>query len=155
MGILDIEAQRQLQHDSGLLGSVEGTLASSRAIPQALLDLLSHAWQRTGGFSEFEQSYGMRSRPLERYGHEAGVTNLDSAFTTEEVEGLVEAGMLDGVAERRNGSYRVITHAEHAVADFCSEVYEAFDRLTARMETIRAENGEANCPHHSPVPLLD
>lgn len=59
------------------------------------------------------------------------------------------------MAERRSGSYRVITHAEHAVADFCSEVYEAFDRLTARMETIRAENAAANCPHQSPVPLLD
>ena len=155
MGILDIEAQRLLQQESGHLPEMDLEGTNSRAIPQALLDLLSHAWQRTGGFSEFEQSFEARRVPWERYEHVAGETNLGSAFTSEEIDGLAESGVLNGLAHSRDGGVQVITHAEHAVADFCAEVYEAWDRLTARLEMIRAEDAEALRARMQTVALLD
>ena len=115
----------------------------SQPIPEALLQLLSQAWQRTGGVSEFEQGLACAASQHREYSHADTEENANSAFSYREIESLRAAGLLDGLARGPSGALTVgvqlvDVHAEHAIADFCAEVYDAWDRLQRRLEAARA-----------------
>lgn len=118
----------------------------TQPIPAAVLRLLVQAWQRTNGVSEFEAGFSVARPSNERYVHAAKSDNPESAFTFAEVEDLHASGIFDGLSHGTECLVAVNVHAEHALADFCSEVYEAWDRLQDRLEAARAVAARTPCP---------
>lgn len=125
----------------GLLPA-DGTPFSSceltQPIPVQVLQLLKQAWQRPNGVSEFEAGFTATKPSAERYVHVDQRDNPDSAFRHDEIDDLVASGVFEGLVTAIGGGVAVNVHAEHALADFCSEVYEAWDRLQDRLEAARA-----------------
>lgn len=110
----------------------------SQPIPAAVLQLLTEAWQRTGGVSEFEQGFARSAPEAASYVHGSADTDSDSAFSRREIEMLRDAGLFEGLARQSGQTLATNAHAEHALADFCAEVYDAWDRLQGRLEAARA-----------------
>lgn len=117
----------------------------TQPIPGAVLRLLVQAWQRTNGISEFEAGFSAGQPSAERYVHAAKSDNPESAFSFVEIEDLLSSGIFDGLSHGSDCLVAVNVHAEHALADFCSEVYEAWDRLQDRLEAARAVAARTPC----------
>lgn len=123
---------------AGLLKASPSISDMSQPIPPAILQLLQQAWQRTGGVSEFEQGFAEPASALACYEHSGAGACPDSAFTDHEIGELLDAGVFAGLTRDTQQSRAVNIHAEHALADFCAEVYDAWDRLQGRLEAARA-----------------
>ena len=138
----------------GLLAGDGRTYCASeltQPIPAQVLQLLAQAWQRPGGVSEVEAGFAAAQPSADRYLHEKQRDNPDSAFRVVEIEDLVASGLFEGLSSSTDGAFTVNVHAEHAVADFCSEVYEAWDRLQGRLEAARAVAARTSDPERPHV----
>lgn len=108
-------------------------------IPKALLDLMLHEWKREKTYSAFESNFEAdRIQDPSFYAHlKDGSESFASPLTIEDVEALINSGVLDGLHIDHKTSIAVNEHAEHAITDFASDVYKSWDRLQARLTAAR------------------
>lgn len=118
-------------------------------IPSAVLELLRQRWKPTEeGYSSFESQWNERENSKERqsrpsfyiYQKSTGDSaNGFQALKLAEVKALAKLDAFAPMILEKSESYAVNEHLEHAIADFCSQVYDAFDQLQQRAEEIAAK----------------
>ncbi|RVI45672.1 hypothetical protein [Sinorhizobium meliloti] len=104
-------------------------------IPAAVLKLLEHPWMTDGYFpfrSVWSQSEDRRRRPS-YYFHRKGRDIPEMVFTYEELAAIMRTGLLGGVARSCSGQICINEHAQHALEDFCREVYGSWRMLQSRI----------------------
>lgn len=111
--------------------------ANTTPIPAALRKLLDHAWMRNEKYSPFLSNYEDRRREPSFYIYQKQRPNDGQVFTIAELEALANDGVLDGLVTDYENTVAVNEHAEHAISDFCSTVYRAWDELEARLDAVR------------------
>jgi hypothetical protein len=111
-----------------------------KPIPRGLLSALAELWKEPKGHCAFEAAFeGCRRNDPSYYLHRAdGSDHRVSDFTYDEIADLSRAGILDGLHEDHGTGIAVNEHAEHALADFCRETYEAWRRCQERLAGARA-----------------
>jgi len=111
----------------------------SEAIPRAVLDMLAEKWRTSGGYSAFDSVFSDDRRKADPsfYFHRKDSPDGDvNGVRAREVAALSAAGVLGAHIRDRGESYAVNEHAHHALTDFCSEVYEAWERFQERLSRI-------------------
>src|SRR5271165_3329564 len=114
----------------------------SKPIPISVLEVLKHEWRAADqAYSSFDGVFndkddrGRRTNPS--YYH-IGVgkkveTNFD-VFSHAEASNLVKDGAFASLAKVQDDkSVTINEHAQHAMTDFCSEVYSAWQKYQRRL----------------------
>ncbi|PWS37791.1 hypothetical protein DFH01_00265 [Falsiroseomonas bella] len=66
-------------------------------------------------------------------------------ITHAEADALLKAGVLPGLAKpRENGGLWLNEHAAHALSDFGSDVYAAWEKLRGRLAAAAAADGRGS-----------
>jgi hypothetical protein len=109
-----------------------------KTIPKSVLKMLEQQWKPTDGYSAFDMSTKRRPTDPSYYIIRNDVEPSSVSFTYDEVKKLDAEGALGGfVKDHGNGkSFAVNEHAVHAMQDFCSEVYDAWNKYQARIRSI-------------------
>jgi hypothetical protein len=109
-----------------------------KTIPKSVLKMLEQQWKPTEGHSAFDTS--MQRRPTDpSYYHVRNDVEVSMvSLTYDEAKKLDAEGALgDFVKDHGNGkSVAVNEHAVHALMDFCSEVYDAWNKYQDRLRRI-------------------
>ncbi|MSX01596.1 MAG: hypothetical protein F2813_00370 [Actinobacteria bacterium] len=113
---------------------------ADNVIPAALRDLMGQEWKREVGHSMFAGRYEKAGADPSYYHHRHDDTEvgLTASFSTPEIAALMRDGVLDGLARENEHGLTVNEHAEHAMTDFMSDVYQAWDKLNKRLGAVRA-----------------
>jgi hypothetical protein len=104
-------------------------------IPRSVLNLLGVRWRPTvGGFDEHRCE--RRAHPS-RYIHRPERSAPLNGLRHSEVRALVADRVLTNDWRGNGDAIAINEHEQHALCDFCSEVYDAWDRLQTRIELAR------------------
>lgn len=112
-------------------------------IPASVLAVLKHKWVVTEGYSAFDSVFNDREDEERRrdpsYYHIRTGKKIDFAFdqfTHAEAKSLVMEGVFGALAVSRDGGVVINEHAQHALTDFCSEVYAAWGKYQRRLAEV-------------------
>lgn len=108
-------------------------------IPAAVLALLKQRWQPTQeGFSVFDNVWEGRDRKEypSWYFYREGSDGA-GCLSFEEAKGLLAVPELAPMLKGQKDTVSVNEHLDHAISDFCSQVYDAFDAFLERAEQIK------------------
>jgi hypothetical protein len=114
-----------------------------KEIPTSVLRLLKHQWKPGDSDSSFDSVFNdaqdkkRRKRPSYyhiRQGRK--IENEFDVFTYEEACQLVREGSFGPLAVLRDENVTINEHAQHAMADFCSEVYSAWAKYKHRISEV-------------------
>ena len=125
-----------------------GMPAKSKTIPNSVLDVLKNEWQAADpAYSAFDQVFNDKTDKQSRKAHPSYYyiregkeveTNLDVLSHAEALK-LVNDGAFASLAKVQDDkSVTINEHAQHAMIDFCSEVYSAWHRYQRRLVQIQA-----------------
>jgi hypothetical protein len=116
-------------------------------IPPAILKMLGeNEWIPTEGHSLFEQVWGdgaddyhrERQRdPAFYYFLKRDLADDNNGVSGKEVEALSSLALFKGLIDAQPEHFAFNEHAQHALTDFCSEVYDAYRKLQARLQMAR------------------
>lgn len=111
-------------------------------IPPALLKLLEQAWRVEQGYQAWDAAWnrnaGERQRDPSGYVLRKGSAE-PNPITHAEAAALLEAGFLAGLAKpMEGGGLWLNEHAAHAISDFGSDVYAAWQKLRQRLAQAAA-----------------
>jgi hypothetical protein len=116
-------------------------------IPESVLKLLALEWRPTGGHSSFDSvfndergSYRRRADPS-YYMHRPDNPDANNGLKHAEVVALVADGVLLDHRTVDGTHIRINEHEQHALNDFCSEVYDAWRKFQARIKLARDAHG--------------
>lgn len=105
-------------------------------IPKSVLALLAERWKTdyTTSFESVFYSYPVRRVDPSFYFFREESPDQDvNGLTQSEVEKLVSDGVFGGEAIPNSGFIAVNEHAQHALLDFCQEVYSGWDKYQRRL----------------------
>jgi hypothetical protein len=121
----------------------------SKPIPASVLSVLKHEWQPADpNYSSFDGQFneddkGRKSEPS--YYHISPGKKVETdfdVFSHAEASKLAEEGVFARLAKvQNNGTVTINEHAQHALSDFCSEVYSAWKKYQHRLAKV-----EKACP---------
>lgn len=123
---------------------------TDKAIPASVLAVLKHRWKdadpRCSSFEfVFNDKDDRRRRSDPSYYHIRPGKKVETDFdvlTHDEAAQLVKDGAFGSLAKMQDGGGVVINeHAQHALTDFCSEVYSAWSKYQRRIA-----EAERACP---------
>ena len=117
-------------------------------IPASVLALLRHRWKLPDGYSAFESVFTRNERGRQTdpsyymiaKGKEVEDTDWD-CMSHREAVALVREGVFGETAEDQGSRVAINEHAEHAMQDFCREVYGAWAKYRDRLQQV-----ERACP---------
>jgi hypothetical protein len=123
------------------------------AIPDSVLALLKKRWRLPDGYSAFESTFDDPIEPDRRrdpsYYHlrvDSEVTDPDwQNLSHSEAVALIKDGVFGASALQEELGVALNEHADHAMQDFCSEVYEAWAKFQERMRLV--EQARPNIRH--------
>jgi hypothetical protein len=114
-------------------------MSDIKTIPQVVLDLLKTPWVGSKGYSAFESHFREDDRSTDPSYYIFHSDRPDErAFFGEglswrEAKALVDAQVFGQLAVIHPRSIAVNEHVEHALKDFCNEVYDAWNRYQERL----------------------
>jgi hypothetical protein len=101
-----------------------------KTIPQSVLNVLGVRWGTDGRHYE-------RRSPRYLYRHDDSPNRINNGLKHSEVRALVADGVLANDWRGDGDAIAILEHEQHALCDFCSEVYDAWGRLQGRLEMAR------------------
>lgn len=112
-------------------------MGTTQPIPAAVLDLLKARWKPDSTrFENVWEDERRRSDPSFYIYYDRPHADGIQTFTPSEIRQLVQANVLDRLVKQNATSMAVNEHAEHALSDFCGEVYAAWAKFQDRLEAI-------------------
>ena len=132
----------------GRLGNIITNLKDDpmklKSIPRSLIDLLGQRWQAPSSYSSFHSNFSDNDRDRQarpsRYIHRPDTSRYVNGLKHAEVRALVADGVLTNDWRGHGDAIAINEHQQHALCDFCSEVYDAWDKFQARAEMARNAN---------------
>ncbi len=117
------------------------TKSNLGAIPASVLALLKHQWVKPDGYSAhaavFERYPDRRSRPAYYVYRKGTDFNGWGNVTHAEAVWLVRDNVFPGLMLDDGRGISVNEHAQHALDDFCRDVYGAWAKFQARLLEIQ------------------
>jgi hypothetical protein len=128
--------------------------ANYTAIPDSVLNLLRKRWRLPEGYSAFDifndPQQPDRQRDPSFYFIRTGqnVADLDfDVFSHAEAAAMINDEAFGHTAAQTSEWVALNEHAQHAMQDFCSEVYEAWAKFEERIRLVQA--ARAGGPRHT------
>jgi hypothetical protein len=116
-------------------------------IPPAILKMLGdNECRPTEGHSLFDQVWGDEANghhrerqrdPSFSYFLKRDLAENNNGVSGKEVEALSGLAMFKGLIDAQPEHFAFNEHAQHALTDFCSEVYDAYRKLQERLQMAR------------------
>jgi hypothetical protein len=116
-------------------------------IPPAILKMLGdNEWRPTEGHSLFNQVWGDEANGHHRerqrdpsfyYFLKRDLAENNNGVSGKEVEALSGLAMFKGLIDAQPEHFAFNEHAQHALTDFCSEIYDAYRKLQERLQMAR------------------
>lgn len=127
------------------------TMMKAKAIPASIFAILKVRWKEADpNYSSFDANFNgdsNRERRIDpsyyhlRPGKKIDLPDFDVLTHAEAME-LVREGAFGSLAKvREGGAVAINEHAQHALTDFCSEVYSAWGKYQRRLD-----EAERACP---------
>jgi hypothetical protein len=146
-----------VQAHTGELAARRGgsNMTQTRVIPASILAILTHRWQEADSrYSSFASVFndkddkGRRSHPSYYHIRPGKKVEIDfDVLANEEAAELVKEGAFGSLAKvQKDGTVTINEHAQHALTDFCSEVYSAWEKYQKRIAASVRERGFAIHP---------
>jgi hypothetical protein len=120
---------------------------TDKPIPASVLDLLRHRWVTPDGYCAFDSVFhgeadeGSRLQrqidPAYYHYGPGGGAQLFGDMTFAEAQALHREHVFGEFSGNRNGHISVNEHAQHALQDFCREVYAAWKTYQDRIDVLR------------------
>ena len=120
-------------------------------IPPAILKMLGdNEWRPTDGHSLFDQVWGDEANGHHRgrqrdpsfyYFLKRDLAENNNGVSGREVEALSCLAVFKGLIDAQPEHFAFNEHAQHALTDFCSEVYDAYRKLQERLQMAGKSNG--------------
>lgn len=113
-------------------------MSERQEIPDGVAKLLRHPWSSADGRSAFEV---VREIAKERWRDPSFYFSRKdhgpaNALDYEDMAGLVAVPELSGLVGDRGDHCVMNEHAEHALSDFCSAVYDEWEKCRSRLAEI-------------------
>jgi hypothetical protein len=109
-------------------------------IPASVLALLGHKWRGTSGYSAFDsviEDTRDRLHNPSYYQFSYGRPDDDNnGMTWRDTKAVIADGVYGANFRVRDEHVAVNEHAQHALTDFCSEVYDAWAKYKKRLASI-------------------
>lgn len=115
-------------------------------IPKSILHLLSEPWRVEGEYSHFDAVFAKEKRRIDPsyYVIHVGTkveTDMDTFSHDDAMALAADDAFGTNARTRESGNVVINEHAQHALVDFCSDVYAAWKKYQDRLQQI-----EAACP---------
>ncbi|MES0125893.1 hypothetical protein NKL05_27895 [Mesorhizobium sp. C420B] len=107
------------------------------AIPTPILDMLKEEWRKADDSPAFDYPFQRRANDPSFYAYRRDDPKHDNnGVRTEEVSKLAKLPMFDGLIRETKEGFSFNEHAQHALTDFCSEVYTAWAKCAERLGEV-------------------
>lgn len=107
-------------------------------IPGSVIALLKHQWQTSNGYSAFEANadHGrLRDPSFYAYRKDQDLDpEMDLSY--QEVRRLARDDQFSQHITGNGDTLMINEHVQHALADFCRDVYDAWSKCTARIDKV-------------------
>jgi len=108
------------------------------AIPAPILEMLKEQWRQSDDSSAFDYPFEKRPADPSFYAYRREDLKQDNnGVRTEEVAELAKLPFFEGLIQQTPNGFTFNEHAQHALMDFCSEVYFAWAKFNQRLERVR------------------
>lgn len=112
-------------------------MTTTNKIPPVILKILANEWCPLKGYSSFDMTMKMRPHDPSYYCfYKNSPYEINYSFTNKEAILLTELPMLEGLIFEYEKHIALNEHAQHALSDFCSEVYDCYRKLQKRIKSI-------------------
>lgn len=125
----------------------------SEKIPDEVLEILKTVWKTNGEYSSFDSVWGeedtdydkeRRLDPSYYFFRKDNLEQENNGPTGTEVCKLSALPLFDGMIFEHKGSFSFNEHAQHALCDFLSSVYDSYRELASNLDLIREQNQKSH-----------
>lgn len=134
-----------LENDASAIKYVSITLTKddtemTDTMPKPILAMLEEVWKETDGFSIYQHNRERKGKNASVYLYSKDEPDHDNnGVRTHEVASMADLPAFNGLIKKNSKGFAFNEHAQHALTEFCSDVYEAWRKCSKRLDEVRDE----------------